>query len=156
RLKAAGHEVVCHQFVPAPAYAGRSADVNEIVEAIWESDRACFAYARRVDAPFTLVLEEDCEIEDLGGLEIAASFIEAHGQEIDLFFLGASPNCWWTRTTDSNVVKYSHAYWWHAVIFTRAFMDRYDGRRTWSEANDIHFSKLIATGDVRAFGLRTQ
>jgi hypothetical protein len=156
RLVARGHDVICHRFSAAPGYMGRSADDNEIVEAIWRNDRVCFAHARQQQAEYTLVLEEDCEIDDLDGIEAAASFLAAHPDEVDLFFLGASPNCWWRRTADRRVVKYSHAYWWHAVIFTRSFIARFDGPRTWREPNDIHFSRLIGAGEVRAFGLRRQ
>mgnify|MGYP001082266345 CR=1 FL=1 len=68
RLGAAGHEVVVHRFAPAGGYAGRSGRDGGIVEAIWESDRACFEYARARSQGLTLVLEEDCEIEDASGV----------------------------------------------------------------------------------------
>jgi hypothetical protein len=156
RLEARGHEVIVRRFAAARSYAGRSADVGEIVAAIWESDRACFEYAHRRQAPYTLILEDDCELDGLEGIDTAESFIVAHPEQVDLFFLGASPNCWWTATGDERVVRYSHAYWWHAVVFTTTFIDRHAGPRTWTTANDIHFSALIRSGDVRAYGLRRQ
>ena len=121
RLEARGHDVVIQRFPAARPYAGNSADVGEVVGAIWESDRACFEYARQRRAPYTLILEDDCEIDELGCLDTAEAFIAQHPGEVDMFFLGASPNCWWTTTADDRVVKYSHVYWWHAVIFTRSF-----------------------------------
>jgi hypothetical protein len=156
RLEARGHEVVFHRSAAARTYGGRSGDVDDTVAAIWESDRACFTHARAAGMRYTLILEEDCEIEDVAGLDVATSFLDAHLDEIDLFFLGASPNCWWRATKDPHIVKYSHVYWWHAVIVTRAFIERFDVARTWRDANDIHFSRLIAGGEVRAFGLRRQ
>jgi hypothetical protein len=54
------------------------------------------------------------------------------------------------------VVRFSHAYWWHAVVFTSSFWERFDAPRTWRTANDIHFCPLIASGQVRAYGLRRQ
>lgn len=156
RLRTAGHEVVVHRFAAAAGYRGRSGRDDAIVNAIWESDRACFRRARERAAPWTLVLEEDCEIEDVEGIAVAERFVTAHPGEVDVFFLGASPNCWWRPTGAAPVVRYSHVYWWHAVVFTASFWTRFDGPRTWHGANDVHFCPLIASGEVRAYGLRRQ
>lgn len=156
RLRAGGHEVVIHRAIAATAYDGHSRDIQETVDAIWANDRACFHYARQHGVPYTLVLEDDCELDDLAGVEIAERFLRSHMGDVDMFFLGTSPNCWWRRTPDPDVVRYSHAYWWHGVIFTSAFIDRYDGPRTWRQANDIHFSRRFGGRGIRAFGLRRQ
>lgn len=155
QLVEAGHEVVVHRAAAVTAYAGRSGHDETVIQAIWDNDRACFARARRAGAPYTLVLEDDCELDDVAGLEIARRFLDAHTGDVDLFFLGASPNCWWRPTGDRDVVRFSHVYWWHAVIFTRRFIDRLgDAERTWHGPNDLHFSRRIGRGEVRAYGLR--
>lgn len=155
RLRARGHEVLIRRFEPAPTYRGRSRDENEVVKAIWASHQACWRLAKEQGTTLTLVLEDDCDIDDERGIGIAQTYLEAHPGDVDLFFLGASPNCWWKNTDDRRVVRYTHVYWWHALIVTRSFIDRYgEAPRTWRCANDIHFSKLIASGAVRAYGLR--
>jgi hypothetical protein len=156
RLRARGHEVVVHRGTAAKAYVGRSAGAEAIIDAIWTGDRACFHYAERRKVPWTLVLEDDCELENLDGIDVAEAFLGTHRGPVDLFFLGASPNCWWTGTSDREVVRYSHVYWWHAVVFTSSFIDRYDRPRTWTGDNDIHVARLVASGEIAAFGLRRQ
>lgn len=157
RLRTRGHDVVIHRAVAAEAYAGRSRDIDEVVDAIWESDRTCFRYAKEHGAPYTLVLEDDCELDDLEALDLADRFVREHLDEVDLFLLGTSPNCWWRPTPDPHIVRYSHAFWWHAVIFTRSFIDRYDVPRTWRQANDIHFARRMGIRrGLRAYGLRRQ
>lgn len=155
QLTDAGHEVVRHHASAAASYAGRSGHDEAVIEAIWRNDLACFARARQAGVPYTLILEDDCEIDDPAGIDVARRFIEAHPGKVDLFFLGASPNCWWRRTGDSDVVEFAHVYWWHAVVFTRHFIERFgDASRTWRGPNDLHFSRLVRHGTVRAFGLR--
>jgi hypothetical protein len=156
RLRARGHEVVVHRFAAAKAYVGRSAGVEAVLDAIWTNKRGCFQYAQRHNVPYTLVLQDDCELDDLDGIDVAESFVRTHEGPVDLFFLGASPNCWWTGTEDRRVVKYSHVYWWHAVVFTTSFIERHEQPRTWTGANDIHMTKLVASGEIAAFGLRRQ
>lgn len=156
RLRARGHDVVIWRFTAADVYAGHSAGLDEVIEAIWTSDRACFQHARQQNAPYTLLLEDDCELTDLDGIDVAESFLRTHDGPVDLFFLGTSPNCWWSGTGDPRIVKYSHAYWWHAVVFTASFIERYEGPRTWKGGNDIQMARLMASGEIAAYGLRRQ
>jgi len=156
-LTAAGHTVVVHRFRPASSYEGFSARNEAVIDAIWTSFRHCLNYARERRLPATLVLEDDCEITDPAAIAVAERFIAAHPNQVDLFFLGASPNCWWQKTADPDVIRFSHVYWFHAVVFTSRFIERFaDVPRTWTGANDLHFARLIARGDVAAFGLRRQ
>lgn len=155
-LVAAGHTVLVRRSAAAPSYRGRSGHDQAVVEAIWEAHRGCLAYARSCGAGPTLVLEDDCEFSDVGGIVTAERFI-AGRDDVDLFFLGASPNSWWTRTADAAIVRFTHVYWWHAIVFTERFIRRFaDTPRTWRKPNDLHFSRLVAQGDLSAFGLRRQ
>jgi hypothetical protein len=91
RLRTRGHHVVIHRFTAASVYAGHSADAEAVIEAIWSSDRACFRYARQQKAPCTLVLEDDCELTDLGGIDVAESFMQTHEGPVDLSFSAPAP-----------------------------------------------------------------
>jgi hypothetical protein len=42
------------------------------------------------------------------------------------------------------------------VIFTKRFIDRHNVPRVWTGPFDLWFSKLIAAGEIHAYGLRRQ
>ena len=150
-----GHSLRILSFEPIGSYKGKSDYNPEIPKEILRNTKTCISMGQNLGKDYVLVLQEDVVFTD--NQRMAASITKAvkfmdDNPDADMFMFGEHPSSVHSGTAFPDIVKFSYATHWQAVMFRVNAKDKF-GELPSNVHADMYFSGQMKD-KINCYGLR--